>query len=113
MKAPLLVASGTSSILAVLALLAMTPAPARAEGEDTGAYVKRTLRCDGFEDNRCFRFADPRRRGKPFLQPHLHRQPVPDPCADAQEHPVEGLRLFRRSENIVAGLAELRLNDVV
>jgi hypothetical protein len=78
MKAPLLVTSGTSSILAVLALLAMTPAPARAEGEDTGAYVKRTLRCDGFEDNRCFRFADPRRRGKPFLQPHLHRQPVPE-----------------------------------
>jgi hypothetical protein len=78
MKAPLLVASGTSSILAVLALLAMTPAPAQAEGEDTGAYVKRTLRCDGFEDNRCFRFADPRRRGKPYLQPHLHRQPVPE-----------------------------------
>ena len=77
MKAPLLVASGTSSILAVLALLAMTPAPAQAEGEDTGAYVKRTLRCDGFEDNRCYRFADPRRRGKPYLQPHLHRQPVP------------------------------------
>jgi hypothetical protein len=78
MKAPLLVASGTASILAVLALLAMTPAPAQAEGEDTGAYVKRTLRCDGFEDNRCYRFADPRRRGKPYLQPHLHRQPVPD-----------------------------------
>jgi len=78
MKAPLLVTSGTSSILAVLALLAMTPAPAQAEGEDTGAYVKRALRCDGFEDNRCYRFADPRRRGKPYLQPHLHRQPVPD-----------------------------------
>src|SRR5262245_36490508 len=74
MKAPLLVTSGTSSILAVLALLAMTPAPAQAEGEDTGAYVKRTLRCDGFEDNRCFRFADPRRRGKPYLQPHLYQQ---------------------------------------
>lgn len=78
MKAPLLVTSGTSSILAMLALLAMTPAPAQAEGEDTGAYVKRTLRCDGFENNRCYRFADPRRRGKPYLQPHLHRQPVPD-----------------------------------
>jgi hypothetical protein len=78
MKAPLLVTSGTSSILAVLALLAMTPAPAHAEGEDTGAYVKRTLRCDGFENNRCYRFADPRRRGKPYLQPHLHAQPVRD-----------------------------------
>jgi hypothetical protein len=52
----------------------MMPASVRAEGEDTGAYVKRTLRCDGFEDNRCFRFADPRRRGKPYLQPHLYRQ---------------------------------------
>jgi hypothetical protein len=78
MKAPLLVTSGTSSILAVLALLAMTPVPAHAEGEDTGAFVKRSLRCDGFENNRCYRFADPRRRGKPYLQPHLHRQPVRD-----------------------------------
>ena len=74
MKAPLLVTSGASRILVVLALLAMMPASVRAEGEDTGAYVKRTLRCDGFEDNRCFRFADPRRRGKPYLQPHLYRQ---------------------------------------
>src|SRR5262245_6654311 len=74
MKAPLLVTSGASSILAVLALLATMPAPAQAEGEDTGAYVKKTLRCDGFEDNRCFRFADPRRRGKPYLQPQLYRQ---------------------------------------
>ena len=74
MKTPLLVTSGASSIFAVLVLLATMPAPAQAEGEDTGAYVKRTLRCDGFEDNRCFRFADPRRRGKPYLQPHLYRQ---------------------------------------
>jgi hypothetical protein len=74
MKAPLLVTSGASSILAVLALLATLPAPAQAEGEDTGAYVTRTLRCDGFEDNRCYRFADPRRRGKPYLQPHHYRQ---------------------------------------
>jgi hypothetical protein len=58
----------------MLVLLATMPAPARAEGEDTGAYVKRTLRCDGFEDNRCYRFADPRRRGKPYLQPHLYHQ---------------------------------------
>jgi hypothetical protein len=76
MKTPLLVTFGASSIFAVLVLLATMPAPAHAEGEDTGAYVKRTLRCDGFENNRCYRFADPRRRGKPYLQPHLykHRQ---------------------------------------
>ena len=48
------------------------PAPAQAEGQDTAAYVSRSLRCDGFDNNRCFRFADPRRRGKPYLQPRTH-----------------------------------------
>jgi hypothetical protein len=73
MKAPLLVTAGASSVFAALVLVASMPAPAQAEGEDTGAYVKRTLRCDGFQNNRCYRFADPRRRGKPYLQPHFHK----------------------------------------
>lgn len=90
MKAPLLVTSAASSILAVLALLATMPAPAQAEGEDTGAYVKGTLRCDGFEDNRCFRFADPRRRGKPYLQPHYRQaHPRPEPYVVDRRAPVD------------------------
>jgi hypothetical protein len=78
MKVPALVTSGASSFVAIATLLLGMPAPAHAEGEDTGAYVTRTLRCDGFENNRCYRFADPRRRGKPYLQPrypHQHHNP--------------------------------------
>ena len=60
------------------ALLIMQPAPTQAEGTDTATYVSKTLRCDGYENNRCYRFADPRRRGKPYLQPHYqHRQSEP------------------------------------
>src|SRR5262245_8932185 len=88
MKATLLVTSAASSILALLALLATMPAPAQAEGEDAGAYVKSALRCDGFEDNRCFRFADPRRRGKPFLQPH-YRQAHPRPNTYETRYVIE------------------------
>ena len=72
MKAPSLATTGASSIFAIATLLLMMPAPAQAEGQDTAAYVSRSLRCDGFDDNRCFRFADPRRRGKPYLQPRTH-----------------------------------------
>ncbi|MFZ0848064.1 MAG: hypothetical protein WAO08_02520 [Hyphomicrobiaceae bacterium] len=72
MKAPPLATSGASSIIAIATLLLMMPAPAQAEGQDTAAYVSRSLRCDGFDNNRCFRFADPRRRGKPYLQPRTH-----------------------------------------
>jgi hypothetical protein len=72
MKVPPLAKSGASSMIAIATLLLMMPAPAQAEGQDTAAYVGRSLRCDGFEDNRCYRFADPRRRGKPYLQPRTH-----------------------------------------
>ena len=72
MKAPPLATSGASSIIAIATLLLMLPAPAQAEGQDTAAYVSRSLRCDGYDNNRCFRFADPRRRGKPYLQPRTH-----------------------------------------
>ncbi len=72
MKAPELFSLGAASSAAIAALLMLLPAPTQAEGTDTATYVSRTLRCDGFEDNRCYRFADPRRRGKPYLQPHLH-----------------------------------------
>jgi hypothetical protein len=72
MKVPPLATSGASSMIAIATLLVMPPAPAQAEGQDTAAYVGRSLRCDGFEDNRCYRFADPRRRGKPYLQPRTH-----------------------------------------
>ena len=72
MKAPPLATSGASSIIAIATLLLTMPAPAQAEGQDTAAYVSRSLRCDGYDNNRCFRFADPRRRGKPYLQPRTH-----------------------------------------
>src|SRR5262245_44290476 len=88
MKATLLVTSAASSILALLALLATMPAPAQAEGEDAGAYVKSTLRWDGFEDNRCYRFADPRRRGQPYLQPH-YRQAHPRPDSYETRYALE------------------------
>jgi len=45
--------------------------PARAEF-DTDKWVARQLKCDGFDDNRCFRFVDPRRRNKPHLKPHKY-----------------------------------------
>src|SRR5262245_5322677 len=64
---------GAASAAAVAAPLLLLPAAARAEGEDTATYVSKSLRCDGYENNRCYRFADPRRRGKPYLQPHYHR----------------------------------------
>src|SRR5262245_44511929 len=63
---------GAASAAAVAAPLLLLPAPARAEGEDTATYVSKSLRCDGYENNHCYRFADPRRRGKPYLQPHYH-----------------------------------------
>jgi hypothetical protein len=75
MRVPALVTSGACSFVAVATLLLSMPAPAYAEGEDTGAYVSRALRCDGYENNRCYRFADPRRRGKPYLQPRYLHQP--------------------------------------
>jgi hypothetical protein len=71
MKVPPLLRSGAFSIAAVSTLL-LLPASAQAEGQDTSAYVSRALRCDGFDNNRCYRFADPRRRGKPYLQPRHH-----------------------------------------
>ena len=49
MKAPPLATSGASSIIAIATLLLMMPAPAQAEGQDTAAYVSRSLRCDGFD----------------------------------------------------------------
>jgi hypothetical protein len=63
---------GAASAAAIAAPLLLLPAPTRAEGEDTASYVSKSLRCDGYENNRCYRFADPRRRGKPYLQPHYH-----------------------------------------
>lgn len=39
---------------------------------DTDKWAARQLKCDGFDDNRCFRYVDRRRRGKPFLQPHKY-----------------------------------------
>lgn len=78
MKAPPLATSGASSIIAIATLMLMMPAPAQAEGQDTAAYVSRSLRCDGYDNNRCFRFADPRRRGKPYLQPRTHHHHHPD-----------------------------------
>jgi len=53
--------------MASAALLLVPGTPARAEF-DSQKWVSRQLKCDGFEDNRCFRYTDQRRRNKPFLQ---------------------------------------------
>ena len=65
---------GAATAAAITAPLLMLPAPTQAEGTDTATYVTKTLRCDGYENNHCYRFADPRRRGKPYLQPHYQHQ---------------------------------------
>ncbi|HJZ31583.1 MAG TPA: hypothetical protein VKF35_10780 [Hyphomicrobiaceae bacterium] len=76
MKVPPHVTSGALSLFAgSMLLLLMQPVPGLAEGTDTANYVSKTLRCDGYDNNRCFRFADPRRRGKPYLQPRFHHPP--------------------------------------
>lgn len=51
---------------AVLATLAVGT-PAKADF-NTDKWAARQLKCDGFDDNRCYRYVDPRRRNKPYLK---------------------------------------------
>ncbi len=58
---------------AFFALLATFAAPSALAGEfDTDKWTARVLKCDGFDDNRCYRYVDRRRRNKPYLQPHKY-----------------------------------------
>ncbi|KAB2919698.1 MAG: hypothetical protein F9K29_05150 [Hyphomicrobiaceae bacterium] len=66
------------SLTAVAAFAFLMPAPAHAQGESPD-WVARTLKCDGFDNNRCYRYVDRRRRGKPYLQP---RKPLYEETAD-------------------------------
>jgi len=52
----------------VALLLALTMGTSAQAEFDTDKWAARQLKCDGFDDNRCFRFTDRRRRGKPYLQ---------------------------------------------
>ncbi len=66
------------SIAAVGMFALLMPAPAQAQGEGPD-WVARTLKCDGFDNNRCYRYTDRRRRGKPYLQP---RRPLYEDTAE-------------------------------
>lgn len=57
--------------LAALLMMLALGTPAQAEF-DSDKWAAKQLRCDGFDDNRCFRFVDPRRRNKPHLKPHKY-----------------------------------------
>jgi hypothetical protein len=60
-------------LLAMCALALLGPRQVRAEGDaDAKVWVSRALKCDGFDDNRCYRFVDRRRRGKPYLEPRRY-----------------------------------------
>jgi hypothetical protein len=58
----------TITLVIAAGTLLLGSSPARAEF-DNDKWVAKQLKCDGFDDNRCYRYVDPRRRGKPFLKP--------------------------------------------
>lgn len=58
---------GAVVALGALLMVLGVGTPALAEF-DTDKWASRRLKCDGFEDNRCFRYVDKRRRNKPYLQ---------------------------------------------
>ena len=62
-----LLPGGLLAALVALLMAFATGTPAQAEF-DTDRWAARQLKCDGFDDNRCFRYTDRRRRNKPFLQ---------------------------------------------
>lgn len=62
-------------IAAVCALLLLATAPVEAQGDVDQRWINKTLKCDGFDDNRCYRYVDPRRRGKPYLKTPRPEQP--------------------------------------
>lgn len=73
------IAAAASALVVAFAALLFAPAmgvPAQAGEFDTDKWAARTLKCDGFDDNRCFRYTDRRRRNKPYLQA---RKYVPEP----------------------------------
>jgi hypothetical protein len=59
-------------VIAALLMALAAGTPAQANDFDTDKWAARQLKCDGFEDNRCFRFVDRRRRNKPYLQPQKY-----------------------------------------
>jgi hypothetical protein len=65
-----MIGSAGPIVAAVCALLALATAPAQAQGDadSNSKWLGKTLKCDGFDDNRCYRYVDPRRRGKPYLK---------------------------------------------
>jgi hypothetical protein len=67
MRVPRIATATGLVIAASCAALLYTRAPAQAEF-DNDKWVGKQLKCDGFDNNRCYRFMDQRRQGKPFLQ---------------------------------------------
>jgi hypothetical protein len=58
--------------LAALLLVLTMGTATLANDFDTDKWAARQLKCDGFENNRCYRYVDHRRRNKPYLKPQKY-----------------------------------------